>query len=219
MKKQKYLFLNGILIALLLITGCVHSKQANRGEERGKSIGSSGQNREEMGTQGPKDLISQAVLGPSDVIDIQVFKEKDLSGVYRINNDGTIIFPLIGSIDVDGKTANMVATDLQEGLKTYLKKPYVSVFVKEFNSKKVYVFGQVKRPGTFKFEERMNVVQAITLAGGFSERAARDSTSVTRIVEGKETRITVKVDEIGHGRAPNFFLEPGDIVYIPEGFF
>ena len=164
-------------------------------------------------------MTSQAVLGPSDVIDVQVFKEKDLSGIYRINNDGTIIFPLVGSIDVDGKTANMVATDLQKALKTYLKHPYVSVFVKEFNSKKVYVFGQVKKPGTFKYEEKMNVVQAITLAGGFSERAARDSTSVTRIVEGKETRITVKVDEIGHGRAPNFLLEPGDIVYIPEGFF
>jgi polysaccharide export outer membrane protein len=77
----------------------------------------------------------------------------------------------------------------------------------------------VQKPGTFPFDGEMSVVQAITLAGGFTKQAARNSTNVTRTVGGKEQKIRVPVEDIGVGREPNFYLQPGDIVFVPESFF
>jgi protein involved in polysaccharide export with SLBB domain len=91
--------------------------------------------------------------------------------------------------------------------------------VKEYNSKKVFVFGEVQKPGTFVFEEGMTIVQAVTLAGGFTKSASQNSTSVTRRVNGQEVKVKVSVQDIALGKASNFALEPGDIVYVPESLF
>jgi polysaccharide export outer membrane protein len=95
----------------------------------------------------------------------------------------------------------------------------VSVLIREYNSKKVFVFGEVQKPGTFPFEDNMSIVQAITLAGGFTKQASKNSASVTRLVNGHEEKIRVPVEDIGTGRERNFLLEPGDIVFVPESFF
>jgi polysaccharide export outer membrane protein len=92
------------------------------------------------------------------------------------------------------------------------------VFLKEYNSKKVFVFGEVQKPGTFPFEENMSIVQAITLAGGFGKLASKNAVIVTRQVGGEERKIKVAVESIGEGREKNFALRPGDIVYVPESF-
>ena len=166
-------------------------------------------------------LVQGTVLGPSDVFEVQVFQEKDLGGVYRVAADGTIKFPLCGSVAVSGKTGSEIEDMLIACLRTggYLKAPQVSLFVKEFNSKKVFVFGEVQKPGTFAYESGMTVVQAVTLAGGFTAKAEANSTSVSRQVEKQEHKIKIPVKDIGNGRAPNFALAPGDIVYVPESFF
>ena len=101
----------------------------------------------------------------------------------------------------------------------YLKRPQVSIFVKEYNSKKVFVLGEVQQPGTFSFDDNMTIVQAITLAGGFAPHADRNNASIARLVEGHEQRFKVPVVDIGLGRAPNFHLRPGDIMFIPESLF
>jgi polysaccharide export outer membrane protein len=101
----------------------------------------------------------------------------------------------------------------------FLKEPQVSVFVKEYNSKKVFVFGEVQKPGTFMYEEEMTIIQAITVAGGFAKSAAKNKVSVTRLEDGIEKRIFLSVEEIGRGKERNFFLMPGDIVFVPESFF
>jgi polysaccharide export outer membrane protein len=159
------------------------------------------------------------VLGPGDVFEIRVYGEEDLSGEHRVASDGSINFPLIGRVQVDGETARQVSDTITDRLKAYVKQPSVSVFVKEFNSKKVYVFGKVQRPGTFAYEDGMNIIQAITLAGGFSQLADQDGTFVTRIVDGRERRLEVRVKAIGEGKSPNLRLEPGDIVFVPESMF
>jgi polysaccharide export outer membrane protein len=100
-----------------------------------------------------------------------------------------------------------------------MRDPQVSVLVKEYNSKKVFVFGEVQKPGTFVYEDGMSIVQAITVAGGFTKTAARNSTSVTRRVNGQEVKVKVTVEDIALGKAPNFTLDPGDIVYVPESLF
>lgn len=159
-------------------------------------------------------------LGTGDVFEVRVVGEADLSGSYRVASDGSISFPFCGRLAVGDQTATEVSEKLTACLANgYLKNPQVTVFLKEHNSKKVFVFGEVNKPGTFPFEDRMNVVQAITLAGGFTKQAARNSVLVTRSVNGKEERIKVAVDDIGTGKQGNLLLQPGDIVYVSESFF
>jgi protein involved in polysaccharide export with SLBB domain len=159
-------------------------------------------------------------LGTGDVFEVRVFQEPDLTGIYRLASDGSINFPLCGKVMLTGLSTAAAADRLTECLgRSYLRNPQVSIFVKEYNSKKVFVFGEVQKPGTFVFEDSMNIVQAVTLAGGFSAHASKNSVSVTRLVNGEEQRFKVGVDDIGTGRAENFPLRPGDIVFVPESLF
>lgn len=161
----------------------------------------------------------QRTLGVGDVIDIRVFQEADLTGTYRISEEGTIDYPFCGRIEANGLTQGALTDRLIGCLKDgYLKNPQVTVFLKEFNSQKIFVLGQVNKPGTFLFEDRMTVVQAISLAGGFSKLAAKNSVIVTRRLEGSEQKFKLPVENIAEGRHTNFTLQPGDIVYVPESF-
>jgi polysaccharide export outer membrane protein len=166
------------------------------------------------------EVAAASSLGPGDVFEVRVFQEPELSGVYQVGPQGDVIFPLCKRVPVAGLDANAAAEAIRACLaKGYMRDPQVSVLVKEYNSKKVFVFGEVQKPGTFPFEDGMSVVQAVTLAGGFTKTAAQNSTSVTRRVDGTETKIKVNVQDIALGKAPNFTLEPGDIVYVPESLF
>ncbi len=172
---------------------------------------------------GEKAIDPQVVtstLGAGDVLEVRVFQEPELSGVYQVGTQGDVIFPLCKSVAVGGLTANAAAEAIRACLaEKYMRDPQVSVLVKEYNSKKVFVFGEVQKPGTFPYQDGMSVVQAVTLAGGFTKTAAQNSTSVTRRVGGTETKTKVNVQDIALGKASNFTLEPGDIVYVPESLF
>lgn len=158
-------------------------------------------------------------LGDGDVVEIKVFREPELAGVYRVSRD-EIEFPLIGRVALTGKEANAVAEEIRARLADgFLKQPQVTVFVREHNSRKVHVLGQVNRPGSFPYEAGMTVIQAVTNAGGFGELASSNKVLVTRVVDGAEQKFMVPVGDIGRGNAPNFQLEPGDIVFVPEAIF
>jgi protein involved in polysaccharide export with SLBB domain len=159
-------------------------------------------------------------LGPGDLVEVRVFQEADLSGAYRLSPEGTVDYPLCGKVSLMGMTSSQAADVLTTCLANgYLRKPQVSVLIREYNSKKVFVFGEVQKPGTFPYEENMSIVQAVTLAGGFTKIASKNNTQVTRTVDGLEKKIRVPVEDIGNGRERNFSLKPGDIVFVPESFF
>jgi len=159
-------------------------------------------------------------LGVGDVFEIRVFMEPELSAVYRVSSDGVINFPLIGKITASGLSAIQLADIIAQKLKDgYLADPQVSIFIKEYNSKKVFIFGEVQRPGTFLYDEDMTIIQAITIAGGFTRNAEKNKVSVTRLDDGIEKRIFLSVENIGRGKEKNFFLKPGDIIFVPESFF
>ncbi|HEU4384354.1 MAG TPA: polysaccharide biosynthesis/export family protein [Anaeromyxobacteraceae bacterium] len=161
-----------------------------------------------------------STLGPGDVFEVRVYQEPELSGAYRVGPQGDIVFPLCQRVAVAGLTANAVAERLQKCLgEGFIRKAHVSVIVKEFNSQKIFVFGEVQKPGTFVYEDGMTIIQAVTVAGGFAKGAAQNSTSVTRLVDGQEQKIKVPVQDIALGKAQNFPLKPGDIVYVPESLF
>ena len=170
-----------------------------------------------------EDLLAapDTTLGPGDVFDVRVYGEKELSKTFRVESDGSIDFPLVGKLAVQGKTPSEVAALLEQMLidGDYLRQPQISILVKEYNSKKISVFGQVKKPGTFLFEDGMSVVEAVSKAGGFAQMARADETIIIRDVDGQKKRYTVPVEAIAEGRAPNFFLRAGDIVFVPERIF
>lgn len=161
--------------------------------------------------------LEESRLGAGDIVEIRVYREPDLNGVYRVSPQGEIDFPLIRKVRLLGLDANAVAEEIRNRLADgYLVDPQVTVFVRERNSQKVHVLGQVKKPGSFSFAAGMTVIEAITNAGGFGQHASTNSVSVTRVVDGKEQRFVLPVRDIGAGQAPNFVLQPGDIVYVPE---
>jgi protein involved in polysaccharide export with SLBB domain len=176
-------------------------------------------NKAAMPPQAVAALAPQTALGAGDVFEVKVFGDPELSGIYRVASDGTVRFALIGNVAVAGLTTSQASEAIQEKLARYLVHPDVSIFVKEFNSKKIYVFGQVQRPGTFPYEDGMNIIQAITLAGGFDKLANKNTAYVTRRVEGREQRLEVSIHDIREGKAPNYRLEPGDIVFVAETLF
>jgi polysaccharide export outer membrane protein len=164
--------------------------------------------------------VGASTLGPGDVIEVRVYREQEISGVYQIGSEGDVVFPLCHRVVVSGLTANGAAEKFRECLADgFMRDPQVTVLVREYNSKKVFVFGEVQKPGTFTYQDGMSIVQAVTLAGGFTRTASQNSTSVTRRVRGQEVKVKVNVQDIALGKAPNFTLEPGDIVYVPESLF
>jgi polysaccharide export outer membrane protein len=159
-------------------------------------------------------------LGPGDVIEVRVYREAEISGVYQIGAEGDVVFPLCQRVVVTGLTPNAAAERFRACLADgFMRDPQVTVLVREYNSKKIFVFGEVQKPGTFVFQDGMSVVQAVTLAGGFTKTASQNSTSVTRRVDGQEVKVKVNVQDIALGKAPNFTLLPGDIVFVPESIF
>jgi protein involved in polysaccharide export with SLBB domain len=203
--------LSHLLLLPALLTGCLSLRTRSTAPELATP---------EQAAASPQSHSLASTLGGGDVLEVRVFQEQDLSGLFRVSPDGTIDYPLCGKVRLSGMTSSQAADALTTCLKAgYLRRPQVSVLVKEFNSKKVFVFGEVQKPGTFPFEEDMSIVQAVTLAGGFTKLAAQNGTIVTRNVDGQETKIRVPVADIATGQAKNFQLLPGDIVLVPESFF
>ena len=168
----------------------------------------------------PAVQVNASTLGPGDVLEVRVYREAELSGVYQVGSEGDVVFPLCQRVVVTGLTPNGASDKFRECLAAgFMRDPQVSVVVKEYNSKKVFVFGEVQKPGTFVYQDGMSIVQAVTVAGGFTRTAAQNATSVTRRVKGQEVRMKVNVQDIALGKAPNFTLEPGDIVFVPESLF
>lgn len=163
---------------------------------------------------------SSTVLGKGDVVELHVFQEPDFSGAYKVTSIGTIEVPFCKGLPVLGLTPEEVAAKLTVCLAPrVLKNPQISVTIREYNSKKIFVVGEVQKAGTFPYEDNMTIIQAITLAGGFTKTASKNSVNLTRFAEGQEVKVKVQVDDIAQGKAPNVTLQPGDIIYVPESFF
>ena len=159
-------------------------------------------------------------LGEGDVIEVRVFREPDLAGVYQIGGSATLDFPLVGTLSVEGHTPSslekLIEARLEDG---FLVDAQVTVLVKERAARKVHVLGAVNKPGSFPYEPGMTIIQAITNAGGFSPLAAQNNVTVTRRQGEAEESFNVKVGSIQSGGARNVFLYPRDIVYVREAVF
>jgi polysaccharide export outer membrane protein len=156
-------------------------------------------------------------IGVGDVLNIQVWKETDLTRSVPVRPDGKISFPLLDDLQAAGLTPLELKRVLTEKLKQYLSGPRVTVLVEEVNSYKVYVMGEVVLQGSLILKTRTTLLQAISLAGGFTAYAKRDQIIVLRKTAKKDERIKLNYDRIVAGKNPeqNLVLEPGDTVVVP----
>ncbi len=165
--------------------------------------------------------VEDSTLGPGDIFDVRVYRQEAMSATYDVSPEGTIAFPLIGEVLVSGKTPKQVEEEIRSRLADgYLVNPQVSLLIKEQRSRNVSVFGQVQHPGRLPFSHSMTIVEAISQAGGFSPMAKKNAVTVTRAeANNTKRKYTVPVESIGDGKAPNFFLRPGDVIWVPERIF
>jgi polysaccharide export outer membrane protein len=156
-------------------------------------------------------------IGVGDVLNIQVWKETDLTRSVPVRPDGKISFPLLDDLQAAGLTPLELKRILTDKLKQYLSGPRVTVLVEEVNSYKVYVMGEVVLQGSLVLKTRTTLLQAISLAGGFTAYAKRDQIIVLRKNGKKDERIKLNYDRIISGKSPeqNLVLEPGDTVVVP----
>ena len=160
-------------------------------------------------------------IAPNDIIVIEVLGEKDLTRICRVQVGGTIVYPLLKSVEVGGKTTAQVAQLIADRLRNeeFLVSPEVSVDVKDYQSRTVSVLGAVVKGGALELpaEERMDIIQAIAKAGGLSQLASKNKIELTR--KGKTK--TYKFDELRKETDPakKIWLEPGDIIYVGESIF
>ncbi len=172
-------------------------------------------------TEVPPPATDDTTLGPGDVFSVRVYGEDAMTGSHQIAPDGTINFPLLGAVQVAGLEPSAVAHKIQSELveRDFLRAPHVSVYVEQYSSKRVSVVGAVANPGTFPLEPGMTVVQAISMAGGFSSLADRDATMLTRRIDEEIIRYRVPVDRVTKGQAADIEVAAGDIIFVPERMF
>jgi polysaccharide export outer membrane protein len=161
------------------------------------------------------------ILQAGDVVRLQVFQEPDLDRELRVEQDGTVVLPLIGAVVAGQRTVREVAGEIARRYDAdYLVNPQITLTVLKYSERRVNIMGMVNQPGPVVFppEEKMTLLDAITRAGGFNRLGDRRRVRLTRTrADGQVEQFTINTDEILEGTAANAWpLEPGDNIFVPE---
>ena len=156
-------------------------------------------------------------LGAGDLIQVVVWKNEEVSGNFRVRPDGKFSMPLIGDILAQGNTTDGASMQIEQKLKLFIESPYVSIIVVEAASNRIYILGEVTNPGTYAIDGSLTVLQALALAGGFTEFASREKMVLVRGVGESQRNIPLSYTKILRepGVAFNPVLERGDTLVVP----
>ena len=156
-------------------------------------------------------------LHPGDLLQIVVWKEQDLQGEVLIRPDGGMTFPLAGELHAAGHTVEEVTKTLQQRIRKYVPEAVVTVAVKAVAGSQVFVIGKVNRPGQFPLNGPLDVMQALSLAGGSTSFADTNGIRILRRSEGRQTSIPFRYGDVlrGHNLEQNILLQSGDTVVVP----
>jgi protein involved in polysaccharide export with SLBB domain len=163
-------------------------------------------------------------LSANDLLDFRVFQEPELDGVIRVSGDGTAIFPLIGAVNVVGKTVTAATEEIKARYRDgYLVYPQVSLTVRTYAQKLFTVLGQVQKPGSYdmKGSDEITLLQAIGMAGGYTKIANPGRVTVKRQEEGGGERV-IRLDAKRMARgeeSAQFHIKPGDVITVAESMF
>lgn len=160
---------------------------------------------------------SDYVIGPEDVLEVVFWREKDLSGQVMVRPDGMVSLPLLNDVQAAGLTPEEFRQKLLAAATRYVENPSVAVIVRTINSRKVYVTGEVGKPGAFPLGGPLTVAQLISLAGGPKEYADVKNIAIVRMVDGKQVRFKFNLRDYAKGKNPeqDIQLKPGDTVVVP----
>ncbi|MGH9717556.1 MAG: polysaccharide biosynthesis/export family protein [Candidatus Acidiferrales bacterium] len=157
------------------------------------------------------------VIGAQDVLDIDVWKEKELTRTVEVRPDGKISLPLLNDIQASGLTPMQLAANITDGLKKFITDPQVTVIVTQINSQRVYILGEVTHPGAYPLLPGMNVLQALSSAGGFTMFANTKKIYVLRQQGGKQKKFPFNYKDVLSGKHTdqNIVLRAGDQIVVP----
>ncbi len=156
-------------------------------------------------------------LHAGDRLDIGVWKEKELTRVVIVSPDGRISYPLVGDLVAGGRTVNDVRTELETRLKKYIPEPVVTVVITGVDGNAAYVIGQVTRPGALIMNPAINVMQALSIAGGGTPFAKLDGIIIIRRSAAGQKVLNFRYGQVSEGKnlEQNIQLEAGDVVVVP----
>lgn len=156
------------------------------------------------------------IIQPNDVLNIYVYKEPNLTGKVTVLPDGTISFPLVQDLRAAGLNPGQLGVKIQAALKDYIDVPNVTVQVDSINSYKVYVIGKVAKPGEIKSEKPINILTALSLAGGFQEFANQTEVVIIRNSGEDSTLYKFSFPDVIKGKnfSQNMLLKSGDVVAV-----
>jgi polysaccharide export outer membrane protein len=156
-------------------------------------------------------------LHAGDKIQVSVWKEEEMQRLAIIRPDGKISFPLAGEVQAAGRTPDQVRVDIEGRLKKYIPEPVVTVTVEETSGNRVFVIGQVKKPGAFVMNPQLSVLQALSLAEGATPFAKLDDVMIIRGTGASQTTLPFRYSQVTEGKSlgQNILLESGDVVVVP----
>ncbi len=225
------MYLNNIIISTILLfslpllfgcggggatTGTIISEAAIQSKQENDALNSkllmqSGSG----GVASPADYI----IGPADLLEVQVFESEKLTDKVRVSSRGDITLPLLGSISVSGLSAREAELKIENLLKQegFIKNPHVTVFIEEYNSKLVTVVGMVEEPGNHAITGRQTLLDVLVAAKGFQEKAGRSVYISRTAANGDKQTYIVDLDELllNGNSSLNVVMKPGDVVYVP----
>ena len=161
---------------------------------------------------------SSYLIGNGDILEIVTWKEPDFSrDEIIVRLDGNISFPLLDDVMAAGKTPTQLKLDIQAGLKEYVAEPHVTVTVRSAASKRFYILGEVVNTGEYPLTKNLTVLQAFTLAGGFTEWASKKEIILFRRDQGKETVLRIDYKDIVKGKdfSQNVEIQADDTIVVP----
>lgn len=162
-------------------------------------------------------LPSEFQIGPDDVLGIVFWRDTEMTGDVTVRPDGMITLPLIGDLKAAGLQPDQLRQQIQQAASKYISDPVVSVVVRQIHSRKVYITGQVTRPGSYPLTGAMTVLQLIAIAGGLSEFADEKGITITRVENGQTKNFKFNYKDVARGKKleQNLVLKPADTVVVP----
>lgn len=154
-------------------------------------------------------------IGPQDVLQIDVWKEPEITRTIPVRPDGKISLPLLNDVQAAGLTAMQLAGKIREGLTKYLTNPQVTVTVTQINSRRVFVTGEVVKSGALPLLPGMTVLQALSSSGGFTQFAREKGIYILRTENGKQVKLPYNYREVLKGKQEDVVLQPGDVIVVP----
>lgn len=203
------------LLAVAIIAGMAYA-QTNAGSRPAGTTKPAAADASQSGGVQPHD--NTFIIGPDDILAINVWKEPEISRSVPVRSDGKISLPLAGEVQASGQTPRQLEEEIAKKLQSYISEPDVTVIVQEIRSQKFNILGMVARPGSYPLTNAPTVLDAIALAGGFRDFAKQKSIYVLRQnADGTQARLPFNYKDVikGKNAEQNVKLQPHDTVYVP----